>query len=409
MPSAFGARLGALATVLAACSCTALLGLDGKQFGGAGGAGGASSSTTTSSGATSTGTTSSGTTSSSGGPGGGATTSSSSSTATTCPGADLMNDPLNCGRCSHDCLGGACLAGACQPVAVVQGQGIVNANYLAIDTNWVYFVTQLASGYTLQFRGVHDLPGATTGSLGAVDGISALAAADGYVGWTTITPVDGGTTGAASALMAQGSPTPKLLYQGAGTAGPMVGHGQYLSFAANQQSLATAIPGAVSTTVAAGGVVDSLAADASHLYWMLSTGAILAGDVTGNVPKNVLTDVGARLLATREGDPNLYWILQAGLTASIRMAPKTGGALPTTIGSPAMAAQSVAVDAEAVYVASLPPSCPGTPNGRIQRIDLATQKETLLPGAICPFVVVADDVCIYWTDPNLGGLVRLAK
>jgi hypothetical protein len=29
--------------------------------------------------------------------------------------ADLQTDPKHCGRCGHDCLGGACAAGACQP------------------------------------------------------------------------------------------------------------------------------------------------------------------------------------------------------------------------------------------------------------------------------------------------------
>lgn len=32
--------------------------------------------------------------------------------------ADTSSDPYNCGRCGHDCLGGACAAGACQPVVL---------------------------------------------------------------------------------------------------------------------------------------------------------------------------------------------------------------------------------------------------------------------------------------------------
>jgi hypothetical protein len=32
-----------------------------------------------------------------------------------CTRADRMSDPKNCGACDHDCLGGACVAGACQP------------------------------------------------------------------------------------------------------------------------------------------------------------------------------------------------------------------------------------------------------------------------------------------------------
>jgi hypothetical protein len=32
--------------------------------------------------------------------------------------ANVTTDPMNCGRCGHDCLGGACAAGVCQPLLV---------------------------------------------------------------------------------------------------------------------------------------------------------------------------------------------------------------------------------------------------------------------------------------------------
>lgn len=35
--------------------------------------------------------------------------------------ADLLSDPANCGACGHDCGGGACAEGACQPVNLYQG------------------------------------------------------------------------------------------------------------------------------------------------------------------------------------------------------------------------------------------------------------------------------------------------
>lgn len=34
---------------------------------------------------------------------------------------DTMNDPENCGRCGHSCLGGACAAGACQSMTLASG------------------------------------------------------------------------------------------------------------------------------------------------------------------------------------------------------------------------------------------------------------------------------------------------
>ena len=36
--------------------------------------------------------------------------------------ADTMNDAKNCGVCGHDCLGGKCLKGACQPIILATAQ-----------------------------------------------------------------------------------------------------------------------------------------------------------------------------------------------------------------------------------------------------------------------------------------------
>lgn len=37
-------------------------------------------------------------------------------------GADIMADPANCGACAHDCVGGACSAGRCQPVLLTNSE-----------------------------------------------------------------------------------------------------------------------------------------------------------------------------------------------------------------------------------------------------------------------------------------------
>jgi hypothetical protein len=410
MSAAFRALGAAGAIVFLASSCTALLGLNDKQFGG--GSGGATSSSTVHSTSSSAPSGVGGTTSSTAslGAGGGPSTSSSGAGGTpTCPGADLMNDPFNCGRCNHDCLGGMCMAGACQPVSVVSGTFVV-PQLLAIDQNWVYYATAVGNKNLLMFRGVHDMPNATAAPLGQIDNATNLAAAGGYVGWVTSTPVDGSTAAAAYFQKAQAMPTPMSLYMGSGEIGPMIGHGQYFSFVASSLNLVTDIPLGAQHVVAETNVVEGLAADPAHVYAAFAGGAITAGDPFGMTPQVLTTDLGARLLATSDTDPNLYWIIPNAQTPLIRMAPKTGGA-PVTIGNPTLLApQSLAVDAVAVYAASLPGSCPGqTQNGQIQRIDLVTHTETLLPGAVCPFIVVADDVCIYWTDPNAGGLMRLAK
>lgn len=51
--------------------------------------------------------------------------------------ADLASDRAHCGRCGHDCGGGACVAGQCQPVAVAPGRmGPVG---LAVTADAIYW------------------------------------------------------------------------------------------------------------------------------------------------------------------------------------------------------------------------------------------------------------------------------
>lgn len=53
-------------------------------------------------------------------------------------GIDLSTDPNNCGACSRSCLGGACVAGNCQPFPLVTGR--VQPNDILVDANNVYWI-----------------------------------------------------------------------------------------------------------------------------------------------------------------------------------------------------------------------------------------------------------------------------
>jgi hypothetical protein len=56
-----------------------------------------------------------------------------------CSGAcvDTSSDPSHCGRCGHDCQGGTCSAGACQPVTLASGQN--SPSEIAVDATSVYW------------------------------------------------------------------------------------------------------------------------------------------------------------------------------------------------------------------------------------------------------------------------------
>jgi hypothetical protein len=58
--------------------------------------------------------------------------------ATTCV-ADLLNDPLHCGACGHDCAGGACTAGHCMPVVLVSEPSGESVRAVAANATHVYW------------------------------------------------------------------------------------------------------------------------------------------------------------------------------------------------------------------------------------------------------------------------------
>jgi hypothetical protein len=71
------------------------------------------------------------------GEGGGGTPSTDAATdgPATC-NADTSKDPAHCGRCFHDCVGGDCTAGVCQPVKLADGLGIPEG--IAVSDQDVY-------------------------------------------------------------------------------------------------------------------------------------------------------------------------------------------------------------------------------------------------------------------------------
>lgn len=59
----------------------------------------------------------------------------------TCVDVDTMEDSKHCGRCNHDCLGGTCVSGKCQPVALATATKAVP--WLVLDTTRVIWGTGL--------------------------------------------------------------------------------------------------------------------------------------------------------------------------------------------------------------------------------------------------------------------------
>jgi hypothetical protein len=57
-----------------------------------------------------------------------------------CDPNSVSADAHNCGRCGHDCLGGSCSAGACQPVVLASGRS--RPADIAVANGYVYFADE---------------------------------------------------------------------------------------------------------------------------------------------------------------------------------------------------------------------------------------------------------------------------
>lgn len=115
-----------------------------------------------------------------------------------CPGVDLATDPKNCGRCGHDCLGGACAGGACRPV--VLASGLTSPRAITVEGSYVYFTALTPLGASAfraptaggAYQELCTVPGAPAGI--ATDGIDVYwaAPASGGDGAIWRCPVAGG-------------------------------------------------------------------------------------------------------------------------------------------------------------------------------------------------------------------------
>ena len=97
--------------------------------------------------------------------------------------ADVQNDAANCGFCGHDCLGGACTGGVCQPFAI---SPTAYPEHLALSGGFAYWIDYVTRAVMRS-----DLSGAATDVLvnnPTGYGIDSLVADDTSLFWTIELP-----------------------------------------------------------------------------------------------------------------------------------------------------------------------------------------------------------------------------
>ncbi len=386
------ALFGGIATSLA--SCNLLWGLDelGYQSGGAGPAQG---------GAGAGGIEIGGGGSASGGSGGAISTSGGSGGSGGCD--DTQTDPSNCGSCNHDCLGGACVAGKCQPVTLASGQ--TSPTVLALSNTHVIWTNWSAMGAVMHVKKAGGSATALVSNLSAPVGL-AVGGSYAYYG-TVDTGVLGrvGLGGSKGAVLSTEPVQPALLALDS----------SYLYWPDFAQ-------GTINRMVKAGGAIQVLssgevapqgiAVDGGTVYWT-NTGTPAQQNIDGAIRQLPLNSLKATTVASSQHAPQVIVVYDSELywtnAGSVETMSSNGSLVHYADGKLTVLASSLpgpyglAVDATGVYWAS-------RWDGKIMRIpDGGSKPETLAADLPAPLFVATDATAVYWTNSDDGSVRRLAK
>ena len=338
--------------------------------------------------------------------------------------ANLTNDSLNCGKCGHDCLGGACTDSQCQPVAFVQGQA--GPTSMGIDDGNVYWVNY---GGDQIVKASKDGKKVTVISKAPfVSDAFGVTVDDANVYWANYEPsVD----------------TPRILRcakDGCASATPVVSNlAGPIDVAVDDTNLywvedydpyavgrVDKFDGGGGTLARTGNFTHGIAIDDTSIYFSVEG---FIGKIAKSAPASAFGSTFKELYAASPmyaygiavDATNVYWAVYDG-PGQVFTLPKGGGAAPTAIATGLSWPLSVALDATNIYWVNVGPNagtdqspifvegtvmmCPksGCPTGG--PITLATKQAWVQEIAV-------DDVAIYWTargNSSLdGAIVKIAK
>ena len=338
---------------------------------------------------------------------------------------DTDTDVANCGRCGHDCLGGACMTGACQPFAIVPAQQ--NARRMTIDASNVYWSSEdpQAGYYLIQKAPLAGLAQGTNPTTLAYDLYDLfpidIALFGNYLYWG-----DGDVSLAAKGTVdrvATATGIPQPLGTTAGTFAVAADEtGVYWADTNGIFKALNGMPtdGGTQIPIASDSHALDLTLDQSFVYWRdKDTGIPYRAPRTGNGAKTQVgggqyqssakTTVAERVVVDAN---SLYWtdstadrILKASVSGSqtVVVAALMGGSSPA----------GIALDSEYVYWTT-------QTTGYVMRAPLAgltpqTEPTTLAPNQMQPGEIAVDDKAIYWlvlgtsSTAPVGSIMKLAK
>lgn len=315
---------------------------------------------------------------------------------------NLAASRTSCGRCGHDCLGGACTAGVCQPVVVTQNADSP-AHIVADETN-IYGVNAFGTVSRIRKASGALAPLAVGGQI-AQDPPGRIALANASLYWTSM--ADGGS-GVYAIGIEGGKPTllaaaqaPFAIAASATTQTLYWSEGDPLAPSPTGTIKSCKLPGCATEEVVvptAPGAITSIDVRAGTLYWAnngtpptYADGAVNACKVGSCSPAPLATKP-ARPLNIVTDATTAYWTTSTGDVASCFLAGCSNEA--TLVDTFQYLPQFVAPSGTQLFF-----TCRDGTVKSVAKGGTASSERTLYQSrGAWPFAIIADPTVLYWTD-----------
>lgn len=307
------------------------------------------------------------------------------------------SDPKHCGACGHDCRGGSCTLGKCDPVLIADSQ--TNPTAISVTPAYVLWVELNDPGRVMHAP----LLGGSATPLAASQPYPADVSTGGSTAyWINKVNLAGEVL---SVSLSGGTPTPVV--GSLNSPSSIASDAADVFFSDENDGTITRAPSTVVASSQSRPV--SVALDATHVYWSnfgpagdagVGAGAILRVPRSGGTPETLaggLTKPSSVFVA----GGRVFWVT-AEAAGTVQSAAVGGGAL--TVHATAQAKPtSVAADATHVYWVN-------QTGGSVMRVSLVGgTPETVIPGQSQPISIAVDDTSVYWTNYVGGTVMRWAK
>lgn len=348
-------------------------------------------------------------------------------------GADIQNDPRNCGACGLDCMASACVGGFCatSPVVLASGQ---TPDLVAAGAADFYWTSEGSTGGSILECPLGGCLGQATLFWSGQAGIGALAVENDWVVWPAFLGLGPTVSGVATCSIGGCGSGARVLVS-LPTNVQIFGFGTDTStayFAAGDvESCPIAGTAGVSTLYSYGDAgtngASALAVGGGNLAWKDETGALLTCPTTGcaGAPA-IVGNAGQPTTVLAVDGKRVYWIDPGVPPPPKTLGPYTAGAIlacplagcgaggPTVLASYPqwLPGAALLVDGANLYWTTEDPT--GTYGG-IVRCTVGgcggkpTPLATTRTSHQATRGLAVDATNVYWTDPGMGQVLTLRK